>query len=83
MYEAWQPLMKSHAMDSFVMGCSGFGEQMGPRCSDFYAALRLHFEASLSSNGDVWSRSGGKNNQELARRKRTQDHAQGCPMRSD
>lgn len=65
MDEGWRCFDESYALDSFVMGKTGFGEVMAPRTSDVFAALRLHVQASPNTTGKRWSRFGGKNNQQV------------------
>ena len=42
MSEGWRCLNKEYAADRFMMGVTGFGEAMGPRCSDLFAARFVH-----------------------------------------
>jgi hypothetical protein len=81
MSEAWLVLHPSFAADSFLMGVSGFGECMGPRGSDIFAALLKHFEASQTGNDLRWHRFAGKNNPSAEKRERLQSHADHCELR--
>ena len=65
MDEGWRCFDESYALDSFMMGKTGFGEVMAPRTSDVFAGLRLHVQPSPSTTGKRWSRFGGKNNRQV------------------
>ena len=78
MNEAWLVLDPAYAADSYLMGITGFGEAMGPRASDFFAALRMHFVPAITGNDVDWERFAGKNNPAAEKRRRRLAHANGC-----
>ena len=63
MYEGWRCFDPAYALDSLWMAYTGFGELMGPRVSDCFAALRAHVKPSPTTSGARWARFSGKNNQ--------------------
>ena len=63
MYEGWRCFDPAYALDSLWMAYTGFGELMGPRVSDCFAALRAHVKPSPTTSWARWARFSCKNNQ--------------------
>ena len=82
MAEGWQCFDPAYAADRFLMGVTGFGEAMGPRCSDLFAARRSHFEKVPMRGGTrggwKWRRFSGKSNSSARRRVRSFCHPPHC-----
>ena len=78
MNEGWLVLDPAYAADSFLMGITAFGEAMGPRASDYYAALLMHFVMAITGTALDWDRFSGKNNQKAEKRRRRLGHRTGC-----
>ena len=84
MSEGWLAFNPAYAVDSFFMGLTGFGELMGPRCSDIFVARRTHFTPRSGCRpGWNWKRFSGKNNGTGSRRERTMLHAKHCQRCED
>lgn len=60
-----------------MMAMTAFGEIAGPRYSDYFVAIRSHFELVFAFLN--WYRFAGKNNKQVKRRKRGLTCREGCP----
>jgi hypothetical protein len=85
--EGWRNFDPAYAADSYMMGLTGFGEAMAPRCSDTYVARRTHFKSTDVHGGTRagwrWRRFSGKSNRMGNRRDRTFAHPQTCRRHGD
>jgi hypothetical protein len=67
------------AADLTMMAKTSHGEVAAPRFSDVFTSLRKFFEMSADKHSAVWARVGGKNNQNVERRRRTLVGSLTCP----